>query len=166
MESVLIVPLIGRSGVLGAISLSRHNNGRKAYKVDDQSFLMDIASRTALAIENCRLFESLRTEIAERLSTKQRLDSSEERFRAIFEATTLGIKVLDLDGNILQTNAPSKTCWVIRILNCSAGILRFPVPSRRYSACMQLVKELKASSIPQYLFEHRTIARDMGQFCG
>ncbi len=103
IESVLIVPLIGRGGVQGALSLSRHR-GSKPFKMDDQSFLMDIAYRTALAIENCRLFESLREEIAERLSTKQRLDSSEERFRAIFKSTTLGIKVLDLDGNILQTN--------------------------------------------------------------
>jgi PAS domain S-box-containing protein len=157
MESVLIVPLIGRSGVLGAISLSRHNNGRKAYKVDDQSFLMEIASRTALAIENCRLFESLRAEIAERLSTKQRLDSSEERFRAIFESTTLGIKVLDLEGNILQTNTAFQNML---------GYSNSELFGRHFSdmlhhadipPAMKLVKGLKVSGIPQYLFEHRAL---------
>src|SRR5690349_14704013 len=103
LESVLIVPLIGRSGVVGTLSLSRHR-GAKSFKVEDQSFLIDIAYRTTLAIETCRLFESLHAEITERLSAKRALEMSEARFRSIFESVTVGIKVLDLDGKILQTN--------------------------------------------------------------
>jgi len=38
-------------------------------------------SRTALAIENCRLFDSLREQISERFSSKEALNVSEERFR-------------------------------------------------------------------------------------
>jgi PAS domain S-box-containing protein len=159
IESILIVPLIGRSGVLGAISLSRHR-GSKAFKLDDQSFLMDISYRTALAIENCRLFESLRLEIAERLSTKQRLDSSEERFRAIFESTTLGIKVLDLDGNIVQTNPAFQ-----RML----GYSNVEFFGRHYTEflfqadipqALMLVKDLKVSGATQYLFEHRALDKN------
>jgi PAS domain S-box-containing protein len=159
IESVLIVPVIGRSGVLGAISLSRHR-GNKAFRVDDQSYLMDIAYRTALAIENCRLFESLRNEIAERLSTKQQLDSSEERFRAIFESTTLGIKVLDLDGNILQTNAAFQ-----RMLGFSNQeffgrhftefLFHGDIPQ-----ALMLLKDLKASGATQFLFEHRAVNKN------
>src|SRR6185503_10961163 len=103
LEGVLMVPLIGRSGVIGTLSLSRHR-GSKSFKVEDQSFLTDIAYRAALAIENCRLFESLHAEITERLSAKQALEMSEARFRSIFESVTVGIKVLDLEGKILQTN--------------------------------------------------------------
>ncbi|HJR79603.1 MAG TPA: PAS domain S-box protein, partial [Anaerolineales bacterium] len=103
LESVLIAPLVGRSGVVGTLSMSRHR-GSKPYSVEDQSFLRDIAYRTALAIENCRLFESLHAEITERLSAKQALEMSEARFRSIFESVTVGIKVLDLEGKILQTN--------------------------------------------------------------
>jgi GAF domain-containing protein len=103
IESVLIVPLIGRSGVVGTLSLSRHR-GSKPFNAEDQSFLTDIAYRAALAIENCRLFESLHAEITERLSAKQALEMSEARFRSIFESVTVGIKVLDLEGKILQTN--------------------------------------------------------------
>jgi len=159
IESILIVPLIGRSGVLGAISLSRHR-GSQAFKVDDQSFLMDIAYRTALAIENCRLFESLRIEIAERLSTKQRLDSSEERFRAIFESTTLGIKVLDLDGNIIQTNAAFQTMLGYTSVeffgrHFSEFLFQADIPQ-----ALKLVKDLKVSGVTQYLFEHRAIHKN------
>ncbi|RPJ26118.1 MAG: PAS domain S-box protein, partial [Chloroflexi bacterium] len=103
MESVLIVPLTGRTGVVGTLSLTRHR-GSKPFNMEDQSFLTDIAYRAALAIENCRLFESLHAEITERLSAKQALAVSEERFRSIFEFVTVGIKVLNLEGRILQTN--------------------------------------------------------------
>ena len=84
-------------------SFSRHR-GSKSFNVEDQTFLTDIAYRVALAIENCRLFESLHAEITERLSAKQALEMSEARFRSIFESVTVGIKVLDLEGKILQTN--------------------------------------------------------------
>lgn len=159
IESVLIVPLIGRSGVLGAISLSRHP-GSSTFKVDDQSFLMDIAYRAALAIENCRLFESLRIEIAERLSTKQRLDTSEERFRAIFESTSLGIKVLDLEGNILQTNSAFQSMLGYTNIeffgrHFSEFLYHADVPQ-----ALKLVKDLKVSGITQFLFEHRAVHKE------
>ena len=51
LESLLIVPLTGRGGVLGALSVSRHRENRH-FTQDDQSLLMDIAYRGALAIEN------------------------------------------------------------------------------------------------------------------
>lgn len=104
VASTLMVPLIGRSGPLGAITMFRRHGGH-AYTSADRSFLVDFAGRTALAIENCLLFESLQAEIAARLTAAQALDLSEERFQSIFESTSLGIKILDLSGNILQTNA-------------------------------------------------------------
>lgn len=103
VQSMLIVPITGRSGVLGALALFKDRGGRP-YTIDDQSFLETMATRTGLAIENYQLFESLRKEIEERLSTTRALEESEERFRSIFESTTLGIKLLDLEGNLLQIN--------------------------------------------------------------
>lgn len=159
LVSLLTVPLLGRSGVLGAISVFRHSGG-KSFKLDDQTFLMDIAHRTALAIENCRLFESLRIEIAERLSTEQKLDTSEGRFRAIFESTTLGIKVLDLDGNILQTNAAfqkmlgySEVELVGR--HFSDFLFRADLPQ-----ALNLIQNLRVTGATQFLFEHRTVQKD------
>jgi PAS domain S-box-containing protein len=159
IQSVLIVPLVGRSGVLGAISLSRHQ-GNSSFKVEDQSFLMDIGYRTALAIENCRLFESLRIEIAERLSTKQRLDTSEERFRAIFESTTLGIKVLDLDGNILQTNSAFQSMIGYNQVELFGRHFTEFLYHADIPQALKLVKDLKVSGIPQFLFEHRAIHKN------
>jgi len=159
LESLLIVPMVGRSGVLGAISTFRHS-GDKTFNLDDQTFLMDIAHRTALAIENSRLFESLRIEIAERLSTKQKLDTSEERFRAIFESTTLGIKVLDLDGNILQTNTALQEMLgfaEVELLgrHFSDFLFRADLPQ-----ALNLIQELRVTGATQYLFEHRIVLKD------
>jgi PAS domain S-box-containing protein len=104
IPSILMVPLVGRSGPIGAITLLRRRGGQP-YTGSDRSFLMDVAGRTALAIENCMLFDSLQAEISARLTAAQALDLSEERFKSIFESTSLGIKILDLSGSILQTNA-------------------------------------------------------------
>jgi PAS domain S-box-containing protein len=159
LESILIVPLSGRSGVVGTLSLSRHR-GSKAFNVEDQSFLTDIAYRTALAIENCRLFESLHAEITERLSAKQALAISEARFRSIFESVTVGIKVLNLEGKILQTNNAFQ-----RMLGYSEKELagnpfyQFLHPDD-FRQALKLFQDAKANGTSYFRFEHRTMHRD------
>jgi len=159
IESILIVPLIGRGGVLGSLSLSRHR-GHKAYNMEDQSFLMIVSNRTALAIENYNLFDSLRAEISERLSVEQALDTSEQRFRSIFESTALGIKVLDLDGNILQTNSAFRKM---------VGYKETDIVGRHFHDFLhredaprgsKLFQELKNSRAPYFRYEHRIINCD------
>ena len=159
LESVLIVPLIGRSGVVGTLSLSRHGSS-KPYNVEDQSFLTDIAYRTALAIENCRLFESLHAEITERLSAKQALEISEARFRSIFESVTVGVKVLDLEGNILQTNYAFQSMVGYREDELVGNLFyKFLHPDDVRQA-IKLFQDAKVKGTSYFRFEHRTIHRD------
>lgn len=159
VESILIVPLIGRSGTLGTINLFR-KAGHRPYNVEDQSFLMDISYRMVMAIENSRLFDSLRAEISERQSAEQALDISERRFRAIFESTTLGIKVLDLDGNILQTNpAFQRMMGYTETELLGRHFLNF-VHAGDVERASKLFHGLKMSGIPFFRFEHRTIHKD------
>lgn len=159
IESVLIVPLIGRSGVVGTISLSRHRSN-KPFNMEDQSFLADIAYRVALAIENCRLFESLHAEITERLSTKQALAVSEERFRSIFESVTVGIKVLNLEGRILQTNYAFQSMLGYTEEELVGNYFhKFLHPGDRRAA-MKLFENVKNNGATTFRFEHRGIHRD------
>lgn len=159
IESVLVVPLMGRSGVVGTIHLLRHR-GAKALNVEDQSFLTDIAYRIALAIENCRLFESLHAEITERLSAKQALEMSEARFRSIFESVTVGIKVLDLEGKILQTNYAFQAMLGYteeELVGNQFYDFLHPEDVRQAS---RLFQDAKVNGTSYFRFEHRTIHRD------
>ena len=159
IESVLVVPLMGRSGVVGTIHLLRHR-GSRAFNVDEQTFLTDIAYRVALAIENCRLFESLHAEITERLSAKQALEMSEARFRSIFESVTVGIKVLDLEGNILQTNyAFQSMVGYTEEELVGNPFYKFLHPEDVYQAT-KLFQDAKAKGTSYFRFEHRTVHRD------
>ncbi len=159
ISGVLMAPLLGREGPIGAITLFRHGGGQP-YTAADRSFITDIAGRSALAIENSLLFDSLQSEIAARLSAAQALDLSEERFQSIFESTALGIKVLDLTGTILQTNDAFQ-----RIIGYSEPEIlgrRFydflhPADMARAVSVFQKLKEEDVSSLR---FQHRAIHKN------
>jgi PAS domain S-box-containing protein len=159
IESILIVPLIGRSGVLGTINLSRHS-GHNPFNVEDQSFLTDISYRIALAIENCYLFESLRAEVSERLSAKQALDLSQERFRSIFESVTHGIKVLDLDGKILQTNPAFQTMIGYTDAELTGKHFHAFLHPEDVHQAVRLFQNVKARGVSSFRFEHRAVHKD------
>ena len=159
IKSVLIVPLVGRSGVVGTMNVMRHRES-KPLNVEDQSFLTDTAYRIALAIENCRLFKSLHSEITERLSAKQALDMSEARFRSIFEFTTVGIKVLDLDGKILQTNYAFQSMIGYTDEELVGNpFYKFLHPEDVHRAS-KLFHDAKVNGASYFRFEHRAIHKD------
>jgi PAS domain S-box-containing protein len=159
IESVLIVPLTGRSGVVGTLSLFRHR-GSKPFNMEDQSFLTDIAYRVALAIENCRLFESLHAEITERLSAKQALEMSEARFRSIFESVTVGIKVLDLEGKILQTNDAFQSMLGHTEDELADKYFHQFLHPDDVRQALKLFNNVKINGASTFRFEHRTLHKD------
>lgn len=159
IESILMVPLKGRGGVVGIIIMTRHKDA-KPYNTDDQSFLTDIAYRAALAIENCRLFESLHAEINERLSTKQALAVSEERFRSIFESVTVGIKVLNLEGRILQTNAAFQSMIGYTEEELVGNYFYKFLHPQDVQKATQLFQDVKALGTSAFRFEHRGMHKD------
>jgi PAS domain S-box-containing protein len=159
IQGFLVAPINGRSGTVGSISLFRDRGG-KPYTVEDQTFLTDMSHRTALAIENCRLLDSLREQITERLSAKEALNVSEERFRSIFESTTLGIKVLDLEGKILQTNpAFQSTIGYSEAELIGRHFYSFIYPADA-TRTIRLYHDMKTSGVPDFRLEHRILHKD------
>ena len=159
IKSVLIVPLVGRSGVVGTMNVMRHRDNRPL-NVEDQSFLTDTAYRIALAIENCRLFESLHSEITERLSAKRALDMSEARFRSIFEFTTVGIKVLDLEGKILQTNYAFQSMIGYTEEELVGHHFYKFLHHEDVPRAAKLFRDVKVHGTPYFRFEHRAVHKD------
>jgi PAS domain S-box-containing protein len=159
VKSALVVPLIGRSGVLGVISLARHR-GSESYTLEDQAFVTEIAFRTAMAIENGMLFDSLRTEIKRRVSTKEALDASEEHFRSIFEATTLGVQILDLVGTMMNANqAFQKMLGYTEAEMIGKNFQDFLHPDDTVEVRRHF-NTLKLDSGADRQFEHRAILKD------
>ena len=159
IKSVLIVPLMGKTRIIGTISLFRHPES-KSFDAEDQSSLMDIAYHVARAIENFRLFESLLNEVTERLSAKQALERSEERFHTIFDSVTVGIKVLDLNGDILQTNSAFQNM---------IGYAEAELVGRKFydflypedvNRAIKLFQDVKLGKVSSFRFEHRAVHKD------
>lgn len=55
MRSVLVVPLAGRTGVIGALTMIYAESGRR-YREQDVSFVEDLAGRAAIAVETAHAF--------------------------------------------------------------------------------------------------------------
>ncbi|MGZ6316573.1 MAG: GAF domain-containing protein, partial [Anaerolineales bacterium] len=70
VASSLIVPIQGRSGMLGTLSASRHRGG-KPYTAADQAFLTEIAFLLGVALEYFTVIDSLRREVAARQFAKE-----------------------------------------------------------------------------------------------
>jgi signal transduction histidine kinase/GAF domain-containing protein len=58
LRSLMIVPLVGRAGVLAAVTVGT-TRAEQRYDEDDLAFAMELAHRAATAIENARLYREL-----------------------------------------------------------------------------------------------------------
>jgi PAS domain S-box-containing protein len=89
LGSALAVPLTVRGRVLGAMGFAR-SAGHPAFALEDRALAEDLARRTALAIENARLYEEAR--------------ASEARFRTLVDATVAGVVLADAEGGLAYAN--------------------------------------------------------------
>jgi len=58
-DEVLVVPLIGKKGVIGAIAVDNRRGG-PGFSVSDRTLLEGLATQAAIAIENAKLVDDLR----------------------------------------------------------------------------------------------------------
>jgi len=58
-DEILVIPLIGKQGVIGAIAVDNRRGGA-TFDVCDRTLLEGLATQAAIAIENARLVEALR----------------------------------------------------------------------------------------------------------
>ncbi len=58
-EQILVLPLVAKKGVIGALAVDNRRGGR-SFDIDDRTLLEGFASQAAIAVENARLVEALR----------------------------------------------------------------------------------------------------------
>ena len=89
LRSYMIVPMIARGRTLGAITLVSAESGRR-YGPEDLEQAETLVRRAAMVVDNARLYEEARREIAEREKAQDELRQSEDRLRLATETTRLG----------------------------------------------------------------------------
>lgn len=89
LRSYMVVPMIARGRMLGAITLVSAESGR-LYGPADLEGAQTLVRRAAMVVDNARLYEEARREIAERERAQEELRQSEDRLRLATESTRLG----------------------------------------------------------------------------
>ena len=103
LRSYMIVPLVARGRMLGAISFVAAESGRR-YGEEDLELAEDLARRAALAVDNARLYEETQRELAERKRAQVELRRAETRYRTLVEQMPAITYIEALDAEERETN--------------------------------------------------------------
>src|SRR5215211_7060234 len=105
LRSYMVVPMVARGRSHGAITLVSAESGRR-YEETDLRLAEELARRTALAVDNAKLYEEAQREISERRDAEEALLQSEGRYRTVVKQAAEGIFIVDIDTKlILEANA-------------------------------------------------------------
>ena len=105
LHSVIIVPLAARHKIFGALTLIWAESN-KSYSQQDLLFAEELGKRAGAAIDNALLYKEAQTEIQERKFVEQKLQISEERYRALIENTSDGVALLTAEGTLSFVTKP------------------------------------------------------------
>ena len=97
LDSVMMVPIVARGRVLGAITFVATDESGHHYTESDLELAEALAARAALAIDNARLYREAQEELAERRRVQERLRLSEERFRFALANSDISVYIADRD---------------------------------------------------------------------
>ncbi|MEI8191212.1 MAG: GAF domain-containing protein, partial [candidate division NC10 bacterium] len=100
---VLAEPLLYRGRLVGVVTINREQ-GMGPFTAEDQILSALFASQAAIAIENARLFDAARHELAERKRAEEALRESETMFRSVAQSATDAIVSADHEGRIFFWN--------------------------------------------------------------
>ncbi|MDX6379286.1 MAG: hypothetical protein QOI57_310 [Rubrobacteraceae bacterium] len=103
LRSSMLVPLVARGRTLGAITLISAESGRR-YGEADLELAEDLARRAAVAVDNARLYEEAKREIAERERAQEELRSSRDQLEIILQGVADGITAQDPAGHLIYAN--------------------------------------------------------------
>jgi len=103
-RAVIEAPMIFGGQLIGVMGTTETSETARKYTESDARILSIFAGQAANAVHNARLFQGLQQELVERKKAQELLRVSEERFRGIYENSTVGMYRTTPDGRILLNN--------------------------------------------------------------
>ena len=95
LQAQLIVPMKSRGRVMGTLCVAMRQH--QDFDSEDIDLLAAIGNEIGIAIENAHLYQ-------EQLRVAKQLETSERKYRELFERAPDAIWVHDMDGNIVSAN--------------------------------------------------------------
>jgi len=95
--SLISAPLRARGEVIGTINVARAAPGSTHFVDADRTFLEELAAWAAVAIDNAKLYRKA-------ADAAHALQLSEQRLRAMFDSSSVGIVARDPEGVLLECN--------------------------------------------------------------
>jgi PAS domain S-box-containing protein len=103
LRSYMVVPLVARGRILGAISFISAESGRR-YGEADLRLAEELARRAAYAVDNAGLYEESQKEIAERRRAQEELRASRDQLEAVLRGVAEGITARDPTRKVIYAN--------------------------------------------------------------
>jgi diguanylate cyclase (GGDEF)-like protein/PAS domain S-box-containing protein len=127
LGSVVGIPLASRGEVMGVLGLA--SGGLPVtFGEREVAVLERFAELASLALDNARLLESAKREVAERARAEEALRASEERYRRLSDATSEALAI-HREGRILEVNAAFSRLLGYEAADClGRTILDFAAP--------------------------------------
>jgi diguanylate cyclase (GGDEF)-like protein/PAS domain S-box-containing protein len=107
--SLVAVPIVCEEQVQGMLYGIRFS--ATTFNPDTLQVAMLYASQTSAAVENARLYRSVRNELLERKQVEQALRASDDRFRALIRSVTDVIAILTVEGRMSYISPAAEVAW-------------------------------------------------------
>jgi signal transduction histidine kinase len=150
VDTALICPLRALGRVIGTLGLWRRAD-KGPFTQRDQHFAQELADRAALAIENARLVERLRTELEERKNneeslrlTAELLQTADEKRRALMDDL---VEAQEEERRRIAVEIHDDSIQAIAAIGLRLQILRRHAPTREFSERVSGIEDTVTEAI-------------------
>jgi PAS domain S-box-containing protein len=120
-RSAVVAPLVGRAGVLGAVTFTMAGSGR-VYEAGDLAMFAELARRTGIALDNARLFAAEREARGHAEEARRHAEEARDRTRRLQDLTAMLSSALDqrrvvsilVDAGRGALGAAAGFAWLLR----------------------------------------------------
>jgi len=148
-RSELTVPIKKGSDVIAVLDLQ--SNEWDAFDQTDVMVMETLADQIGTAIENARLYETVKMELTEHRATEEALIREKEKFRVLVEESPLGTAIIDKDNRLKYVNTKFVEIFGYTIEDIPTGMdwfqKAYPDPTYRKKAVKNWLKDKAASKI-------------------